>query len=119
MPTGGRSGWPGQDPAEVFMATHAAKQVVTGSRWSGALACDPVLASKVTAPEVPDWALPRPHITRLIAQGARSCPLTVVTGTAGAGKTMALALWAAAESGPVAWFSLDEYDNRPATFWSY
>ena len=30
---------------------------------------------------------------------------------------MALASWAAAESGPVAWVSLDEYDNRPGAIW--
>ena len=46
-------------------------------------------------------------------QGTRWCPLTVVTGPPGAGKTMALALWAAAEPGPVAWVGLDEFDNRP------
>ena len=38
---------------------------------------------------------------------------------AGAGKTMALALWAAAEPGPVAWVGLDGYDNRPRVFWPY
>ena len=32
---------------------------------------------------------------------------------------MALALWAAAEPGPVAWVGLDGYDNRPGAFWSY
>ena len=32
---------------------------------------------------------------------------------------MALALWAAAESRPVAWVSLDSHDDRPAAFWSY
>jgi LuxR family maltose regulon positive regulatory protein len=79
----------------------------------------PVLASKITAPGVPGWAVPRPRITRLIAEGTRWCPLTVVTGPAGAGKTMALALWAAAEPGPVAWVCLDDYDNRPGVFWSY
>src|SRR5215472_8265852 len=55
----------------------------------------------------------------MIAQGAQRCPLTVVTGPPGAGKTMALALWAAAEAGPVAWVTLDKYDNRPGVFWSY
>src|SRR5262249_18492940 len=55
----------------------------------------------------------------MIAQGPQWCPLTVVTGPLGAGKTMALALWAAAETAPVAWLSLDEYDNRPRVFWSY
>jgi LuxR family maltose regulon positive regulatory protein len=32
---------------------------------------------------------------------------------------MALALWAAAEPGAVAWVGLDEFDNRPGVFWSY
>ena len=101
------------------MAAHAAKQVVTGSRGSAAFVRDPILAAKVTAPDVPDWALQLPRITKLIAEGTRWCPLTVVTGPLGAGKTMALTLWAAAEPGPVAWVSLDEYDNRPGAFWPY
>src|SRR5689334_15132414 len=67
----------------------------------------PILTSKITVPGVPDWTVPRPRITKLIAGGTR-CPLTVVTGPPGAGKTMALALWAAAGSGPVAWVSLDD-----------
>ena len=57
-----------------------------------------------------------PRITEPIAQGTRSCPLTVVTGPPGAGKTMALTLWAAAEPGVVAWVGLDSYDNRPGVF---
>ena len=32
---------------------------------------------------------------------------------------MALALWAAAEAGTVAWISLDDFDNQPGAFWSY
>ena len=32
---------------------------------------------------------------------------------------MALALWAAAEPGPVAWVCLDEFDNRPGVLWAY
>jgi LuxR family maltose regulon positive regulatory protein len=79
---------------------------------------DPVLASKITVPSVPGWAVPRLRINKLIAQGAR-CSLTVVTGPPGAGKTMALALWAAADPGAVAWVTLDDYDNRPRVFWSY
>jgi LuxR family transcriptional regulator, maltose regulon positive regulatory protein len=80
---------------------------------------DLILASKITVPDVPDWAVPRPRVTRLIAEGVRWCPLTVVTGPAGAGKTMALAAWAAAAPGPVAWVSLDEFDDRPGVFWPY
>jgi len=80
---------------------------------------DPILASKITVPDVPAWTVRRPRITELIARGTRWCPLTAITGPPGAGKTMALALWAAAEPGAVAWVSLDEYDNRPGVFWSY
>jgi len=80
---------------------------------------DPILASKITAPSVPDWVVWRRRITKLIAQGTRRCPLTAVTGPPGAGKTMAVALWVAAEPGPVAWVCLDGYDNRPGVFWSY
>ncbi len=113
------------------MAVHAAKRVVTSPRRPAAPAGDPILATKITAPGVPDWAVQRPRITKLIAQGTRWCPLTVVTGPVGSGKTMALALWAAAEPGPVgsgktmalalwaaaepgpvAWVCLDKYNSR-------
>ncbi len=80
---------------------------------------DPILASKITVPGVPAWVVQRPRITKLLARGIRWHHLTVVTGATGAGKTMALAQCAAAQAGPVAWVSLDEYDNRPGVFWSY
>jgi LuxR family transcriptional regulator, maltose regulon positive regulatory protein len=96
-----------------------ARQVTARARRPPASVGDLILASKVTVPGVPDWAVPRPRITKLIAEGVRWCPLTVVTGPAGAGKTMALALWAAAEPGPVAWVGLDRYDDRPRVFWPY
>jgi LuxR family maltose regulon positive regulatory protein len=101
----------------TYAATAAAprrtrRQVVSGD--------DLVLESKITTPPVPGWAVPRPRINKLIDRGRRWCQLTVVTGPPGAGKTMALALWAAtADPGPVAWVTLDDYDNRPKVFWSY
>ena len=99
------------------MTAHVASSAPASAKRSAAPAGDPVLISKITAPDVPDWAVQRPRITGLIAEGTRWCPLTVVTGPAGAGKTMAVALWAAAEASPVAWVSLDEFDNRPGAFW--
>src|SRR5215472_9699071 len=101
------------------MATHAARQMVTSPRRQAASGGDPVLTSKITAPDVPEWVVQRPRITEVIAQGTRWCPLTVVTGPPGAGKTMALALWTATGPGMVAWVCLDRYDNRPEVFWSY
>ena len=81
---------------------------------------DPVLMSKIIRLALPGWVVGRPRIDKLITQGARG-PLTILTGPPGAGKTMALASWAAGVAGPgrVAWITLDRYDNRPKVFWSY
>ena len=81
---------------------------------------DLVLASKLTVPRLPGWMVTRPRLDQRIAQGTGG-PLTIVTGPPGAGKTMALASWAAASTTParVAWVTLDDYDNQPGTFWSY
>jgi LuxR family transcriptional regulator, maltose regulon positive regulatory protein len=109
------------DPAGTMLRPPqaAGHRAAAGTRRSAGPVGDPILASKVTAPGVPDWAVQRPRITELIAQGTRWCPLTILTGPPGAGKTMALAVWAAAEPAPVAWVSLDKFDNRPGEFWSY
>jgi hypothetical protein len=48
------------------MATHAARQAA-GRALRRADSGASILASKVTAPGMPDWALPRPRITELIA----------------------------------------------------
>ena len=101
------------------MATHGTSQVTTRARRSAVSADDPVPAAKITAPGVPEWAVQRRRITKLIAEDVRWCQLTVVTGPPGAGKTTALALWAVAEPGIVAWVCLDEFDNRSGVFWPY
>ena len=92
----------------------------TAAGGSPADAGDPVLLSKITAPGVPGWAVPRPRIAAIMAESAR-VPLITVTGPPGAGKTMSIALWASARTsaGPCAWMTVDEYDNRPGVFWSY
>ncbi len=92
----------------------------TGTTRQPAGAGDPLLASKITVPSAPGWHVPRPRLDELIAQGTRNC-ITAVTGPPGAGKTMALALWASGSApvGPIAWVTIDDYDNRPRVFWSY
>lgn len=79
-----------------------------------------ILASKIIAPTLPSWLVSRPRIVERIDAGSQG-PLTVVSGPPGAGKTVAVASWAAARAGPlpIAWVTLDEYDNRPRAFWSY
>lgn len=81
----------------------------------------PLLRSKIMPPGLPGWAVDRPRIGKRIEKGVRHGMLTVVSGPAGAGKTTALAAWVAASRwpGPVAWFTLDEYDNQPGAFWRY
>ena len=97
-------------------STHV-RGAARGPRQAGG---DPVLVSKITMPGLPDWAIKRPRIDKLMEKGARGT-LTSVTGPPGAGKTMAIASWAAARSVPYtpAWITLDDYDNRPRVFWSY
>ena len=101
------------------MVADVAGQVTAPARRPAVSAGIPILAARITAPGVPGWAVPRPRITTLIAEGARRCPLTIVTGPPGAGKTTALALWAAAEPGTVSWISLDDFNNQSGAFWSY
>ena len=101
------------------MAGNVARPVTARVGRSAGGGRDPILSSKITVPGRAAWMVSRPRMTELIDRGLRWCPLTVVTGPPGAGKTMAVAMWAAAQSGPVAWLSLDEYDNRPGVFWSY
>lgn len=101
------------------MATQVAPKVATRARRLAVSAGIPIVAAKITAPGVPGWALTRPRITKLIAEGRRWCPLTFLNAPAGSGKTMALSLWAAAEPGTVAWVTVDQFDNRPGVFWTY
>ncbi|MBO0816241.1 MAG: AAA family ATPase, partial [Actinobacteria bacterium] len=102
------------------MATSAAMAATVGSGRQTAGAGDPLLTSKVTVPSIPDWLIERPRIDRLIAAGARGS-ITTVTGPPGAGKTMALAMWAAASQAEsmTAWVTIDDHDNQPKVFWSY
>jgi LuxR family transcriptional regulator, maltose regulon positive regulatory protein len=79
-----------------------------------------LLASKITVPGLPGWLVSRRRLDELLTDGARR-PLTVVTGPPGAGKTVAISSWAEAGSspGPLAWMSVDRYDNQPAAFWRH
>ncbi len=86
----------------------------SGSLPGGA---DGVLQAKVRVPGVPGWLVPRARLDRRLDEGAAGS-LTVVTGPPGAGKTMAVASWAAARRGLVAWVTLDEFDSRPRVFWA-
>jgi len=98
---------------------HTGRREVASSRLRGSHSRDPILRSKITTPDLPSWLVPRPRLEKQVAQGAER-PLTSITGPPGAGKTVAVASWAAGhEAGPVAWVTVDGYDNKPEVFWSY
>ena len=92
---------------------------MASSKPRGGRASAPILQSKITTPALPSWLVPRPRLEKQIAQGAEGS-LTSITGPPGAGKTIAAASWAAGhDPGPVAWVTIDGYDNKPEVFWSY
>ncbi len=74
--------------------------------------------TKFRPPTLPATLVTRPVLQeRLMAGAGRR--LTVVVGSAGAGKSVLLSSWAAARSpGPTAWLSCDEADANPVRFWA-
>ncbi|QBD77273.1 hypothetical protein EPA93_15245 [Ktedonosporobacter rubrisoli] len=77
-----------------------------------------LLVTKFTIPPLRSTLLPREHLFTVLNQ-SRSYPLTLLSASAGYGKTTLLSAWASQRSGQVAWLALDEQDNDPARFWAY
>jgi LuxR family transcriptional regulator, maltose regulon positive regulatory protein len=80
--------------------------IIAGESW--------LLAEKLRVPR-PHDVCRRDRVTRLIDQAVRQ-RVTLVTGPAGSGKTVACATWAAARRHRIAWLTLDEGDREPARF---
>ena len=83
-------------------------------------AAEPLAFTKLVPPRLDEHLVSRPRLLDLLNRGAGH-PVTIVSGGAGAGKTLAVASWAelGRRPGPVAWVSLDPDDNDPARFWSH
>ncbi len=60
----------------------------------------------------------RARIDRELDEGANG-KLTCVIAPAGFGKTIVVAQWIERANWPVAWFSIDGFDNNPRSFWNY
>lgn len=75
--------------------------------------------TRLRIPSRSDRFVHRPRITGLLDR-AVALPVTIVTGPAGTGKTLAVADWTTHGRlpGPPVWVSLDRGDNDPARFWS-
>ncbi|MFN8488904.1 MAG: LuxR C-terminal-related transcriptional regulator [Caldilineaceae bacterium] len=79
-----------------------------------------ILATKLYIPPPRPKVVPRPHlIERLNAGLAMGHKLTLISASAGFGKTTLVSEWIAHCGKPVAWLSLDERDNDPVRFTAY
>ena len=91
------------------------------SRELGRVVAGPLLESKTRIPGGRPGAVPRPRLTGRLAAAPTSA-LTVLSASAGFGKTTLLTEWLATlpAGGPaVAWLSLDGRDDDPTLFWTY
>ncbi|HXW44685.1 MAG TPA: AAA family ATPase, partial [Streptosporangiaceae bacterium] len=81
-----------------------------------------LLDDKLEVPELGLTVMRRRRVEELMEQASRH-PVTVVTGPAGAGKTVASATWAASlaarPGARLVWLTLDAADSDPARFWRY
>jgi LuxR family maltose regulon positive regulatory protein len=80
----------------------------------------PILATKLYIPPPRSKIVPRPRLLKRLNEGlSASCKLTLISASAGFGKTTLVSEWIAGCGRPVAWLSLDDGDNDPASFLIY
>ena len=79
-----------------------------------------ILATKLYIPAPRAKIVLRPRLIERLNEGlAMGCKLTLVSASAGFGKTTLVSEWIASCGRPVAWLSLDEGDDDPVRFVSY
>jgi LuxR family maltose regulon positive regulatory protein len=81
--------------------------------WDAAAQAPPGVGVPRLRPGIVD----RARLTRLLGRG-RGAHLTLVTGPAGYGKSVAVETWLAGTGRAAVWISLDGRDNDPARLWS-
>jgi LuxR family maltose regulon positive regulatory protein len=80
----------------------------------------PILATKLYIPPPRPKIVLRPRLIERLNEGlSASCKLTIISASAGFGKTTLVSEWIAGCERPVAWLSLDEGDNDPTRFLTY
>ena len=80
-----------------------------------------LLDDKLQVPSLGLAVSRRARVDQLLDHAISGHSVTLVTGPAGAGKTVACASWAAARASgsKVAWLTVDAADRDPARFWRY
>jgi len=80
----------------------------------------PILATKLYVPPLRLGIVSRPHLIERLSGGlAKGCKLTLISASAGFGKTTLVSEWVAKNKIPVVWLSLDEGDSDPVRFITY
>ena len=115
-------------PRSSAELAHAARALRTDTSGVGSAASSstsrPLLETKLYRPRVRRQTVQRERLMNLLDRGIESS-LTIVAAPAGFGKSTLLSAWVAARSSDadsvraVAWLSLDDGDNDPASFWMY
>jgi LuxR family maltose regulon positive regulatory protein len=81
---------------------------------------NPILATKLYIPSPRPKMVLRPHLIERLNEGlSADHKLTLISASAGFGKTTLVSEWIATCGRPVAWLSTDEGDHDPARFISY
>ncbi|GHO68106.1 hypothetical protein KSC_069980 [Ktedonobacter sp. SOSP1-52] len=75
-----------------------------------------LLSSRLAPPRQPNALVERERLLTALDE-ALSTPLTLLSASAGWGKTTLLSVWAHRQKTQVAWLSLDKLDNSPTRFW--
>ncbi|MCZ8511929.1 LuxR C-terminal-related transcriptional regulator [Paenibacillus filicis] len=78
----------------------------------------PILSTKLYIPPLRSKLVLRPRLIERLNEGMHR-KLTLISASAGYGKTTLVSEWLAGCSQPAAWLSLEEGDNRPARFLTY
>ena len=80
----------------------------------------PILATKLYIPPPRSKIVLRPRLIERLNEGlSAGRKLTLISASAGFGKTTLVSEWVAGCERPVAWLSLDEGDNDPTRFLTY
>jgi LuxR family maltose regulon positive regulatory protein len=80
----------------------------------------PILATKLYIPPPRPKIVPRPRLIERLNEGlSASCKLTLISASAGFGKTTLVSEWVASCGRLIAWLSLDEGDNDLTSFLAY
>ncbi|OAS16746.1 BTAD domain-containing putative transcriptional regulator [Paenibacillus oryzisoli] len=76
-----------------------------------------IVQTKLYIPHTRNSLVPRPRLVRKLDEGL-GAKLTLITASAGYGKTTVLSEWARQSDAQVAWVSLDKQDDAWIPFWS-